>query len=687
MTKIHWTRHRKRLAAASIVGLIGILWGIMFWQFNLGLRLRNTSYDLPFLFSERDTPTGIALIYLDEESHKQLDQPLSEAWDRRIHATLVDRLREQGASTIVFDILFHDSKDEQDSVFADSISKHGKVILAGEILRAAGPGDPESLLLATPRLRRAAAGWGLTEPVIDADGVIRRIRHGIPTDAQGLKPTLSWITARLARGETKSGELSKTPVLLDYFGRSDSFPFYSYAAVLESRGIPADAFHGKIVFVGSRQQAGFSGAGKDMFSTPYSSMENTLTAGVEIHATAAANLLAGPKFKELPAHFNLILIVLSAVAMAAPACLMSAPRGVPLCLLLGLVIAFVGAFLHRNLGMVVLWSIPAIGQMPLIAGLSLGAHYFIEYSARWRLRRAFKSYMSDEQARQIDEDDVSLELGGKEVQATIMFTDLAGFTSMAEGLPPQEVSKALISYFERATEGILDNQGTIIKYVGDSVMATWGAPLKVEREADRAIDAAIQMQLASAIPISLQTPVGVIAQVLETRIGINSGLGLAGNLGSTRRFDYSVIGDTTNTAARLESLNKMLGTSILVAEAVLQKCVEPDRFLKRRMGSYILKGRKNSIVVYEILGYTQEPEAAFRQRSELYQNHYQTGLTAFETGDFETATRHLTECTEHHDRLPDDPAARLMLDAISKITLSDAGLPSPWAGEIVLESK
>ena len=121
------------------------------------------------------------------------------------------------------------------------------------------------------------------------------------------------------------------------------------------------------------------------------------------------------------------------------------------------------------------------------------------------------------------------------------------------------------------------------------------------------------MQVAGARPISLETADGVVDQVLETRIGINTGLVLAGNLGSSRRFDYTVIGDTVNTAARLEGLNKMLGTSILVAESVIEKCENPDRFLKRRMGSYVVKGRRNSITVYEILGYSAEPGAAIRK--------------------------------------------------------------------------
>ena len=160
MTRILSTRFRKRLLATLVIGVAGVVWGLMLLKLNLGNGLRHASYDLPFQFSERDTPPGIALVYLDDESHKQLDQPLSEAWDRRIHAALVDRLREKGAALIVFDILFHDPKKGEDAVFAGSIARHGKVILAGEILRAPTEWDPESLLLATPELRRVAAGCG-----------------------------------------------------------------------------------------------------------------------------------------------------------------------------------------------------------------------------------------------------------------------------------------------------------------------------------------------------------------------------------------------------------------------------------------------------------------------------------------------------------------------------------------------
>ena len=698
MSKTRWTKRLKRLAAALVVGLAGLLLGWLLLQSAQGMR--RASYDLPFRFGEDKPPGNVVLVYLDEGSHQNLGQPLSEPWDRRLHAQLVDKLTREGARVIVFDILFHDENPEQDAAFAAAIQKHGNVVLAGELVRTESEVEQRTnLLLATPALRRAAAGWGLTEVPVDPDGVVRRVRHWIPTDF-GDKPSLSEFVRQRAAGDgprTYDGE-----TWIHYYGPAGSFSGYSYASVLQDRQGLEGVFRDKIVIVGARLNTGFSDAGKDVFATPYlpvpiekdkndthlpvedrkKEKSRQMTPGMEIQATLVSSLLEDRRIIQPGREIELAGIALAAFFLACAACLLPPLRGFLVCVVLGGGLALAGIFAQNSSGFNFPWTIPAFAQMPLIAVLALGAHYRIEYSARWKLRRAFKSYMSDEQARQIDEEEVSLELGGKEVEATILFSDLAGFTSMSEGLPPRAVSKALISYFERATEGILDNQGTIIKYIGDAVMATWGVPLKVDREADRAINAAIQMQEASARPVTLETESGDIERVLETRVGINRGLALAGNLGSRRRFDYTVIGDVTNTAARLEGLNKMLGTSILVSEAVLAKCVEPEKFLTRPMGCFVLKGKTVGLLVHEVIGH-RGPDGAVRERSTTYLEAYQDGLAAFRTGDFARAAARFTECLPLHDRLPEDPASRLHLQAMETL-----GSPPPeWRGEVTLDSK
>lgn len=691
MSKTRWTKRRKRLAAALVIGLAGLLLGWLLLQSAQGMR--RASYDLPFRFGEHTPPGDVVLVYLDEASHEDLGQPLSEPWDRRLHAQLVEKLTREGARVIVFDILFHDENPEQDDVFAAAIQKHGKVILVGELVRTQSEVDERtSLLLATPALRRAAAGWGLTEVPIDPDGVVRRVSHWIPTDF-GDKPSLSEFVRQRAAGDgprTYHGEQ-----WIHYYGRAGSFPGYSYASVLQDRQGLEGVFRDKIVIVGARLNAGLSDAGKDVFATPYlpvpiedaeGNKSRQLTPGMEIQATLISSLLEDRSIVQPGRGIELAGIALAAFVLASAACLLPPLRGILMCIFLGGGIAAAGIVMQRSSGFNFPWTIPAFAQMPLIAVLALGAHYRIEYSARWKLRRAFKSYMSDEQARQIDEDDVSLEPGGKEIEVTVLFSDLAGFTSMSEGLPPQALAKALIAYFESATEGILNNNGTIIKYIGDAVLATWGAPLKTDRKAGRAIDAAIQMQVAARTPVTLETDNGNIEQVLETRVGINHGLVLAGNLGSSRRFDYTVVGDSVNTAARLEGLNKMLGTSILVTRAVLDRCEGSDLYLSRRMGSFVLKGKTLGIEVFEILGRRDDPGGAVRERCADYLRFYQDGLVAFQGGDLWHAADCFGRSLKLHDRLPEDPASRLFLDAIALVGEASPDLAS-WRGEVALDAK
>ena len=318
----------------------------------------------------------------------------------------------------------------------------------------------------------------------------------------------------------------------------------------------------------------------------------------------------------------------------------------------------------------------------MVIGSALAAHYLIEYKATRKYLQVFKSYTSDEQARQMAEDEVSLELGGHEVETTIFFSDLAGFTSMSEGLSPEAVSNALISYFGGTTKGVLDEKGTIIKYIGDAVVATWGAPLKVDREADRSILAAIAMQIAGRAPIVLETEDGPVERVLETRVGINHGVTLAGNLGSSRRFDWTVIGDNVNLAARLEGLNKMLGSSILITDSVLSNCEERDRFDVRRMGKFIVKGRQEAVEVFEVLG-DKKTGSVVRSRSEEYLTRYAEALDAFERKDLEEAKAGFEDCLGQHDLLEVDPASKLFLATIEDTST----IAMEWLGAVALDSK
>ncbi len=260
--------------------------------------------------------------------------------------------------------------------------------------------------------------------------------------------------------------------------------------------------------------------------------------------------------------------------------------------------------------------------MPLGLAWAVGSQYLLESRRRKELRTAFGFYLSPQMADKIANSDFDLRPGGEVVEATVLFTDLENFTTLSEDLDPSEVSAILIAYFEQTTRCILEKKGTIIKYVGDAVMAAWGAPIDEPAHAIRAAEAACDLRAL--------TEMEVRGKKLRTRIGVNSGKVLAGNLGSSFRFDYTMIGDTTNFASRLESLNKYLGTQILISEAVRERLA--DNFITRRLGEFRVAGKAHSVIIHELLGRGQ---AHSGERAWI--DAFEAGLDNFRAGKFSDA--------------------------------------------------
>jgi len=246
----------------------------------------------------------------------------------------------------------------------------------------------------------------------------------------------------------------------------------------------------------------------------------------------------------------------------------------------------------------------------------------LESRRRRELRNAFGFYLSPQMADKIANSDFDLQPGGEIVEATVLFTDLENFTTLSEDLDPSEVSAILIAYFEQTTRCILEKKGTIIKYVGDAVMAAWGAPIAESAHAMSAVEAACDLRALTQIEVH--------GRQLRTRVGINSGKVLAGNLGSSFRFDYTMIGDTTNFASRLESLNKYLGTQILISEAVREQL--NSKFSTRRLGEFRVAGKAHSVIIHELLG-----RASAHSEERAWIEAFEAGLDAFRVGKFSDA--------------------------------------------------
>jgi adenylate cyclase len=254
------------------------------------------------------------------------------------------------------------------------------------------------------------------------------------------------------------------------------------------------------------------------------------------------------------------------------------------------------------------------------------------------------------------------------MEASVMITDLEGFTPLSEQLDnPELVSQVLTKYFTQTTGHILESDGTIINFVADAICAVWGAPLADRDHARKAALAAWRLHQSSAIEVG--------GHALRTRVGVHTGRVLAGNIGSAQRFDYAVIGDTVNFASRLEGLNKYFGTNILISDALLQKL--GDHFVTRRLGEFRVVGKSDARIVYELLG--PAPHAEPMPWIETFAR----GLDAFRRRDWGDAERRMRETISQHGGT-DGPAAFYLTEIASR---RGKVLPPDWNGVVDLATK
>jgi adenylate cyclase len=393
------------------------------------------------------------------------------------------------------------------------------------------------------------------------------------------------------------------------------------AQALDPNGIPPGYFKDRIVMIGPRSAVGYLGLGKDEFATPYSRWNRQFSPGLEVHATILLNLLRNEWLTRMAPNQEAALIVFIGV-LAGSLAFLRPLTAIMLAAIISIAIACGACWLVWNQRTWFAWLIPAGVQMPLGLAWAVGSQYLFESRRRKELRRAFGFYLSPQMADRIADSDFDLRPGGRIVDATVIFTDLENFTTLSEDLDPAEVSAILIAYFEQTTRCILEKKGTIIKYVGDAVMAAWGAPILEPAHAISAAEAACDLRALAEIEVR--------GRRLRTRIGVNSGKVLAGNLGSSFRFDYTMIGDTTNFASRLESLNKYLGTQVLISEAVRERL--DDKFSTRRLGEFRVAGKVHSVMIHELLG-----RDGVHAREQAWISVFEAGIDSFRSVKFSEA--------------------------------------------------
>jgi adenylate cyclase len=660
----HLTRGLTLLAAC----LLAIAAGWACLRLAFGEPLARRSYDLPFVWRTPLDTHEVVIVYLDDVSAKKLQQQVGNVWNRALHVPLLERLTQDGARLVYYDIVFDAPSADPaiDAALVDAIQRNGKVVLGGALEKVERTGGLKEQRIVPPdkTLRKAAAGWGLVvfDPV-DADYAVRQIFFGTT-----LVPSATWKAAQLLGAPiTRESREKLSTHWINYYGPRNSFISADLSQALDPQGVPPGFFKDKIVLVGGRPIVGTLSVGRDEFGTPYSSANHQFSPGVEIHATILLNLLRGEWLMRLRPNYELALIIVAGLIAGALTLLRPwlAVVAALICSSAVMAIACWSAW-HQRVWFD--WLVPSTVQIPLGLVSSISAQYLLESRRRKELRRAFGFYLSPQMADRIADSDFDLKPGGKLVDVTVIFTDLENFTAMSEHLAPDEVSKILTDYFGQTTRCILANKGTIIKYIGDAVFAAWGAPIDEPRHAIRAAEAACDLRCLTELQIR--------GKRLRTRIGIHSGRVLAGNLGSEFRFDYTMIGDAVNFASRLESLNKYLSTQILISDAVRVQL--GDQFVTRRLGEFKVAGKTNSVVIHELIC---RCEAQNGERKWI--DVFEDGLGVFRAGEFARA-RELMDQTRELRGGADGPS-EFYIRKIEK--LQGNGAIAEWNGVVELTEK
>jgi adenylate cyclase len=288
--------------------------------------------------------------------------------------------------------------------------------------------------------------------------------------------------------------------------------------------------------------------------------------------------------------------------------------------------------------------------------------------------RNFKRYVPAELVSQLVREEISADLGGENRELTIFFSDIANFTSIAEQLEPERLVLDLRTYFEMVSKVILENQGTIDKYIGDSVMAFWGAPAQLENHAEQACRSALLIRnnlnaLFREWDTQGKSP-------FYTRIGIHTGEVIVGNMGYHERLNYTVLGDSVNVSSRLEGLNKVYGTTIIVSEFTRNQC--PDSFEFRQLDRVSVVGRKKEFEIYELIALKDDIGASFKKLC----RYYETGLQYYFDKQWDNALKYLNTVLKYR---PGDNPSKVLQERCLRYKQNPP--PPEWNGVFIQPSK
>jgi adenylate cyclase len=721
------TQQKKFISGALVGGTVFLLALALHWSGWLTIaELKTLDHRFHRYADPAKAGNDIVLVAVDEAS---LEAYGRWPWPRDRHGYVVHYLKQAGAKAVVFDILFLEpdsAAEEFDAVFAEEMQAAGNVYLpflmqeqqkssddsivsptdlqkpSPDILKKATIAlddqelQPQTILqtytgekLPTPLLAQAAHGLGYINLTPDIDGTTRRLPLLTQVGNQTFlhiatsvaRDILTADQATLRRRELRLGPVTiplttEQEMVIDWNGTLENriYPVYPIGAVLRSftdmQGgkkplLDPTLFRDKIVFVATTAAGTY-----DLRVTPLSAF----APGVLIHMSALDNILRHrhlqPASWWIFAASTLILTLATAWAFM----LIPSQRVKPVAIG-GLAVAYYGLAVHAFTSHG-LWLNLAIPEGALAVSFAAAAtvEYLTEGKQRRQLRTVFDKYMAAEVVDEIMRNPEAIRLGGEKKELSVLFSDIAGFTSISERLEPETLVELLNKYLSAMTDVILQHRGNVNKYLGDGIMAIFGAPRGDPNHASLACFAALDSQAELAKRREQWKAEG--QPEISARIGINSGWLVVGNMGSQARMEYTVMGDTVNLASRLEGANKYYDTLILLGPRTYELAARDIE--AREIDRMRVKGKKEPVVVFELLA--RKGNLSIEQQRVVAT--YLEGLEAYKRRDFKTAAAQFQAALTLD---PGDGPSRVYLERAKEYFMAPP--PEDWDGVYELKSK
>ncbi|WP_456406462.1 CHASE2 domain-containing protein [Caldithrix abyssi] len=595
-------------------------------------------------FEKRPTIDDIIIVDIDERANQKLGK--YSQWPRKYHAQIVDFLHRAGAMAIGLDILYDRDiwQPDQDREFVRTVREAGNVYTAIYFAKADSDNwlpvmksEPEGFeaerfyytmpLENASRFRReermesrfvellnASRGVGHVNFNGDIDGIVRRNHlftnfnhHLYPTlgfkifmDALGVDSVLFDVRNQVMNLYRENERLMGIPtdeygnMYINWAGPFKTFRYISFYDVLkaEERNLPPEIFKNKIVLLGT-SLAGLY----DLRNVPF----QRAFPGVEIHANIIYTLINQNFITKMNEKSTLLLLILIGVVLGLILIRTKPLFSVAFSIVLGFlyVIVVTIIFFEQNY-----WIEIIAPLMTILLSFSLiyVYRYITEEKDKRFIRSTFSHFVTKSVVDELLANPEKIKLGGEKKECTVLFSDVAGFTTISEQLEPEELVQLLNEYLTEMTNIVFKYDGMLDKYEGDAIMAVFGAPIERGNHAYQACATALEMQ--EKLSAMREVWKRQNRPELYMRIGINTGPMVVGNMGSESRFDYTVMGDAVNLGARLEPANKIYGTNIMIGEGTVKKA--GDTIIVRPLDLLRVKGKTEPVWVYELVGLSEK---------------------------------------------------------------------------------